>query len=89
MTLEEFVKKLKTFPPEHQLRFYCPTDKTYYYINISCMLSDGTIYLNSVLNRTPENNTYGHWIYLYTASIFIDKKREIKLNVNGQEFKFL
>jgi hypothetical protein len=32
MTIEELIKKLETFPPEDRLRFYCPKNKTYYYV---------------------------------------------------------
>ncbi len=32
MTYKELIEKLKTFPATDKVRFYCPVDKTYYYV---------------------------------------------------------
>lgn len=32
MTNKEFIRLLSTFPPNDSAKFYCPVDKTYYYV---------------------------------------------------------
>jgi hypothetical protein len=32
MKHQEFIQKLKTFPPNKPALFYCPINKTYYYV---------------------------------------------------------
>ncbi len=60
MTHKELIEKLKTFPVTDKVRFYCPVDKTYYYIHVIYVIPSPSIVLTK--------NRYAG--YTYSTAIF-------------------
>jgi hypothetical protein len=60
MTKNEFIEKLKTFLPNERAKFYCPVDKTYYYIHVIYVIPSPSIVLTK--------NRYAG--YTYSTAIF-------------------
>jgi hypothetical protein len=86
MKLSTLVDRLKTFPPEHRLRFYCPTDKNFYYIIWSNVEYRGRIDLGLY---SATQITYGYWLGIYSNTLNIIGDKEFKFIIDNIEFRML
>jgi hypothetical protein len=83
MTCQEFIERLKTFPPTNTARAYCPVDKTYYYF-IVYLIPLPSIELTKIRNH----GTYSGLIY-FIESNQEHFQRDIIFTYHGQKFTIL
>jgi hypothetical protein len=90
MKLSTLVDRLKTFPPEHRLRFYCPTDKNFYHITWSNVEDRGRIGLGLYSATQPSRiSTYGYWLGIYSNTLNIIGDKEFKFIIDNIECRML
>lgn len=90
MTYEQLIEKLKTFPLDEKVRFYCPVNKTYYYI---CYLNFKTSTIELTLDA---KSGYKGYVFDYAGLIIllfhVLKKygnKDIKFSYKDQTFIIL
>lgn len=90
MTHTEFLEKLRTFPPNEKARFYCPVNKTYYYI---CYLNFKTSTIELTLDAKSGYKGYEFdYASLIILLFHVLKKygnKDIKFSYKDQTFIIL
>jgi hypothetical protein len=87
MKHQEFIQKLKTFPPTHTARFYCPTDKTYYYYNHRRNI--GGMHIYCVSKNYTYHNQVTYYALIFWSTNHIELPFQITEIETGRNFQLI